>query len=112
MDVATCKRLIAELTEKKAAMEREIETLQTEDYYVLALEKNLKLLSAFRARLRDGFERLPFAAQRQVVVAFVEGIHVRGRREVVVKLEVALDNDGIKHLTDELDRAEDAGRKP
>jgi hypothetical protein len=47
-----------------------------------------------------------------VVVAFVEGIHVRERREVVVKLKVALDNDGIKHLTDELDRAEDAGRKP
>lgn len=112
MDVATCKRLIAELTEKKAAMEQEIETLQTEDYYVVALEKNLKLLAAFRSRLRDGFERLPFAAQRQVVVAFVEGIHVRERREVVVKLKVALDNDGIKHLTDELDRAEDAGRKP
>lgn len=30
----------------------------------------------------------------------------------VVKLKVTLDNDGIKLLTDELARAEDAGEKP
>ncbi len=29
-----------------------------------------------------------------------------------MKQKVAPDNDGIKHLKDELDRAEDAGRKP
>jgi len=112
MDVNTCKRLIAELTEKRAAMEHDIEVLQSEDYYVLASEKNLRLLQIFRARLQRGFEHLPFAAQRQMIVTFVESIHVRHRREVVVKLKVTLDNDGIKLLTDELARGGKERDKP
>jgi hypothetical protein len=106
LDPAVCRHHIAELTKKKADIEREAQTLLTEDYYTLALDKNLSLLAAFRAKLGDGFERLPFGVQRQIVLAFVEGVSVRDRREVVIKLKVGLDNAGIQHLNDELDAVE------
>ena len=80
-----------------------METLRTQDYYVLALEKNLALLASFRQRLGDGFERLPFGVQRQLVLAFVDGLRVRERREVAIHLKLTLDNDGIEHLCDELE---------
>lgn len=106
LDPAVCKQLIADLQQKKAEIELEMQTLLTEDYYVLALEKNLSLLATFRRKLDDGFERLPFGVQRQVILAFVEAVRVRERREVAIHLKLTLDNDGIQHLCDELDAVE------
>jgi site-specific DNA recombinase len=103
LDPQACKALIADLQAKRAEIEREVETLQKEDYYGVALEKNLAVLTRFREKLVDGFERLPFGVRRQVVLAFVESIAVRERREVVIHLKVRLDNEGIQHLTDEMD---------
>ena len=60
---------------------------------VLALEKNLSLLATFHRKLDDGFERLPFGVQRQVILPFVEAVRVRERREVVIHLKLTLDNE-------------------
>ena len=64
------------------------------------------MVDSFRRKLGDGFERLPFGVQRQIVVEFVESIRIEHRREVVIHLKVALDNDGVQHLCDELDAVE------
>ncbi len=109
MDAAQCKRLIDDLQARRIVVEHEAETLAREDYYTLALEKNLAALGRFRTHFADGFDRLPFGVRRQVVLAFVEGIRVHDRREVVIHLKVALDNLGIQHLTDEAETALGAG---
>ena len=109
LDPAVCRQLITDLQQKKADIEKEAEILQRADYYVVALERNLTLLRRLRSKLGDGFERLPFGVQRQVILAFVEGVSVRERREVAIHLRLTLDNGGIQHLCDEMD-AVDNGR--
>ena len=111
LDPAVCKQLIDDLQEKKTALQAELETLATEDYYALALEKNLGLLATLRGHLAKGFERLPFGIQRELVLAFVKGIEVHARREVRIKLQVPLDNVGVQHLCDELVRGERRAEK-
>ena len=108
LDPAVCKQHIDELEAKKAEINKELETLATEDYYSLALEKNLALLSDLRKKLARGFDRLPFGVQRQLVLAFVEGLEVHERRVVRIKLRVPLDNGGVQHLTDEVTAADRA----
>ena len=103
LDPALCQARIAELESKKAAIEGEARTIAEEDYYTSAVEKNLHTLGEFRRRLSAGFEQLPFGVQRQVVLAFIESIHVHDRREVVINLKVGMENDGLQHLCDELD---------
>jgi hypothetical protein len=112
LDPVVCKQLVSELQQKKQELETELATLRTEDYYALALEKNLRILETFRRKLGDGFERLPLGVQRQIVVEFVESIRIEQRREVAIHLKVALDNDGVQHLCDELDAVEKGAWKP
>ena len=73
------------------------------------MERNLTLLRRLRSKLDGGFERLPFGVQRQVILAFVEGVSVREHREMAIHLRLTLDNGGIQHLCDEMD-AVDSGR--
>jgi hypothetical protein len=112
LDPTVCKGFIAELTQKKAEIEREAETLQTEDYYTKALEQNLAALERFRTLFGEAFEELPFGVRRQAVLVFVEGIAVRERREVVVTLKVPLDNAGISHLSDEVEAVQKGTWRP
>lgn len=102
MDTAQCKQMIAELEAKRAEIDQEVKVLAQEDYFRAAIEKNLRTLEAFRGRLAQGFDTLPFGVQRQVITTFVSGIEVRDRRRVVVNLRVPLNNTGLVHLTDEL----------
>jgi site-specific DNA recombinase len=112
LDPVVCKQLIADLQTKRGEIERETETLLREDYYVIALEKNLAQLARFRAKLQEGFERLPFGVQRRVVLEFVEALRVRERREVVIHLKVLLNNEGVSHLCDEMDAVDSGTRTP
>lgn len=106
LDPAVCKRLIAELQEKREAVEREAAVLSREDYYTEALRKNLEALTRFRELFREGFDELPFGVRRQAVLYFVEGLRVRERREVTIHLKVALDTLGIEHLNEAMRSAQ------
>lgn len=68
LDPLVCQQHIAELTAKKAEVEHDAELLAQEDYYQLGIEKNLAAQQRFAAAFDAGFEKLPFGAQRAVVL--------------------------------------------
>ena len=109
LDPAVCRQRIAALQQKKTDIEKEAEILQQAEDDVVPLKRNLTLLRRLRSKRGGGFERLPFGVQRQIILAFVEGISVRERREVAIHLRLTLDNGGIQHLCDEMDAADSGG---
>jgi site-specific DNA recombinase len=112
LDPQVCRALVAELQQRKTDIETEFAALQEQDYYTVALEKNMAALEKFRRLFASTFERLPFAVQRQAVLKFVSGIEVRDRKEVVVTLKVNFDNNGLKQLNDEMDTVENGSWTP
>jgi site-specific DNA recombinase len=103
LDPLVCQRHITALTAKKETLEAEAAVLQKEDYYQRAMEKNVQNLRRFASAFEEGFDTLPFAVQRQVVLHFVEKIEVVDRAILRVTLKVPFDNDGIELLTDEVE---------
>ena len=112
LDPAVCKRLVAELQDKRKGVEEEASILSKEDYYTRAMETNIGALEHFRALFRESFEELPFGVRRQAVVHFVEGLRVRERREVEIRLKVQLDTLGIQHLNEAMEKARSQGDTP
>ena len=109
LDPAECRKHIADLTTRKAELEREAAILQREDYYEKALEKNLAELHRFATAFNEGFDILPFPVRRQVVLYFVDRIEVVERKLVRIHLKVPFDDHGIRLLTDEMESSESAG---
>jgi site-specific DNA recombinase len=101
MDTQVCQQHIAELTEKKVAVEQEAGVLRQEDYYELSLEKNLATLRRFTEAFKTGFDELPFATRRQIVLHFVRSIEVVDHKMLRIRFQVPFDNNGIRVLTDE-----------
>jgi hypothetical protein len=108
LDPAVCREKINELRAQQRKLEEEAAVLRQDDYYVLALEKNLSGVREFAAAFSERFETLMFAVQRQVVLHFVESIKVVDRQRVELTLRVPFDNNGVHLLADE--PAEDSPR--
>ena len=112
LDPATCKRLVAELHDKRKGVEEEAAILAREDYFTRAMETNVKALERFRRLFQEGFEDMPFGVRRQAILYFVDALRVRERREVVIHLKVQLDTLGLQHLNDVMETAQKAGGTP
>ena len=102
MDPQVCQQHIAELTAKRDDIEHEASVLRQEDYYVKALEMNLAELRRLTAAFQSGFEDLPFATRRQIILYFVRSIEVLDRDRVRIRFQIPFDNNGIRLLTDEV----------
>jgi hypothetical protein len=63
---------------------------------------NLAELHRFGTAFTEGFDALPFTAQRQVVLYFVDKIEVVERKLVRIHLKVPFDDNGIRLLTDDV----------
>ncbi len=112
LDPQICREHIDELNAKKAEMEREAEVVRTEDYYRLALERNLRDLRQFAEVYIREFDQLPFGVKRKVVLHFIESIEVVEHRLVRITMRVPFDNAGLKHLTDEDDSGQNGRTRP
>jgi len=109
IDAKTCKEHIARLEADKTEVEEEAELLRQDDYYRRALELNLGELTRFAAAFKDDFRELPMAVQRRVILHFIEEIRVVDHEVVRVKVKVPFDENGVRHLTDELQAPPDGG---
>ncbi|HOU92490.1 MAG TPA: recombinase family protein, partial [Polyangiaceae bacterium] len=109
VDAKTCKEHIARLEADKAEVEEEAVLLRQDDYYRRALELNLSELTRFAAAFKDDFRQLPMAVQRRVILHFIEEIRVVDHELVRVKVKVPFDENGVRHLTDELQAPPDGG---
>jgi DNA invertase Pin-like site-specific DNA recombinase len=103
VDAKQCKENIDRLEAKKAEVKAEAELLKEEDYYCRALEKNIAEIERLAATLGDDFLNTPLAAQRRVIRYFIEEIRVTRERRVKIKLRIPFDENGLHHLTDELE---------
>ncbi|MBI2897946.1 MAG: hypothetical protein HYY06_30595, partial [Deltaproteobacteria bacterium] len=102
LDAKTCKDHIARLEVEKGEVQAEAELLRQDDYYRRALELNLKELERFAAAFKDDFRQLPMATQRRVVLHFIDEIRVIDHEVVRVTVKVPFDDNGARHLTDEM----------
>lgn len=75
--------------------------IHREDYYVKALQKNVSGVREFAAAFTERFGAMPFPAQRQVILHFVEKMKVVDRKAVELTLRVPFDNNGVQLLADE-----------
>ena len=102
LDATTCREHIARLEVEKEEVHAEAELLRQDDYYRRALQLNLTELERFAAAFRDDFRTLPMATQRRVLLHFIDEIRVVDREVVRVKVKVPFDDNGIRHLTNEV----------
>jgi len=109
VDAKTCKEHIARLEVDKTEVEEEAELLRQDDYYRRALELNLGELTRFAAAFKDDLRDLPLAVQRRVILHFIEEIRVVDHEVVRVTVKVPFDENGVRHLTDELEAPPDGG---
>jgi len=109
VDAKTCKEHIARLEVAKTEVEQEAELLRQDDYYRRALELNLSELERFAAAFKDDFRERPMATQRRVILHFIEEIRVVDHEVVRVTVKVPFDENGVRHLTDELQAPPDGG---
>ena len=86
----------------KAEVQQEAELLRQDDYYRRALQLNLTELERFAAAFKDDFRELPMATQRRVLLHFIDEIRVVDHEVVRVKVKVPFDDNGIRHLTNEV----------
>ena len=109
VDAKTCKEHIARLEVAKTEVEQEAELLRQDDDSRRALELNLSELERFAAAFKDDFRELPMATQRRVILHFIEEIRVVDHEVVRVTVKVPFDENGVRHLTDELQAPPDGG---
>ena len=102
LDTTTCREHIARLEVEKEEVQEEAELLRQDDYYRRALQLNLTGLERFAAAFKDDFRTLPMATQRRVLLHFIEEIRVVDQEVVRVTLRVPFDDNGVRHLTDEM----------
>ena len=102
LDTKTCRDHIARLEAEKGEVKTEAELLRQDDYYRRALQLNLTELERFAAAFRDDFRTLSMATQRRVLMHFIEEIRVVDHEVVRVKVKVPFDDNGVRHLTDEI----------
>ncbi len=102
VDAKTCREHIARLEAKKGEVKTEAELLRQDDYYRRALQLNLTELDRFAAAFKDDFRTLLMATQRRVLLHFIEEIRVVDHEVVRVKVKVPFDDNGVRHLTDEI----------
>ena len=102
LDTTTCREHIARLEIEKEEVQEEAELLRQDDYYRRALQLNLTELDRFAAAFKDDFRTLPMATQRRVLLHFIEEIRVVDHEVVRVQVKVPFDDNGVRHLTDEI----------
>ena len=100
LDATTCRQHIARPETEKGEVHAEAELLRQDDYYRRALQLNLTELERFAAAFGDDFRTLPMATQRRVLLHFIDEIRVVDRE--VVRVKVPFDDNGIRHLTNEV----------
>jgi hypothetical protein len=101
LDPAVCRQKIADLQAQREKLQEEANVLRREDYYVKALQKNVSGVREFAAAFTERFGAMPFPAQRQVILHFVEKMKVVDRKAVELTLRVPFDNNGVQLLADE-----------
>ena len=99
-DATTCRPHIARLETEKGEVHAEAELLRQDDYYRRALQLSLTEVERFAAAFGDDFRTLPMATQRRVLLHFIDEIRVVDRE--VVRVKVPFDDNGIRHLTNEV----------
>ena len=102
LDATTCREHIARLEAEKGEVHEEAALLRQDDYYRRALQLNLTELERFADAFRDDFRTLPMATQRHVLLHFIDEIRIVDREVVRVKVKVPFDENGIRHLTNEV----------
>jgi site-specific DNA recombinase len=102
LDPKACRDHIAQLELERQEVEQEANVIKQDDYYRRALKLNLAELERFAVVFKDDFSELTMANQRQVLLHFIEEIRVIGHDVVRVKVKIPFDENGIRHLTDEL----------
>ena len=108
LDTNTCREHIARLEVEKEEVQQEAELLRQDDYYRRALQLNLTELDRFAAAFKDDFRTLPMATQRRVLLHFIGEIRVVDHEVVRVQVKVPFDDNGVRHLTDELLMSDDS----
>ena len=102
LDRKTCREHITRLEAEKGEVQAEAELLRQDDYYRRAHQLNLTELERFAAAFKNNFRELPMATQRRVLLHFIEEIRVVDHEVVRVKVKVPFDDNGIRHLTNEV----------
>lgn len=98
LDPNLCKQLVDELTERRTRLEREAELLTQEDIYERVIQRNVDAVERFASQFRDGFRKLPFGTQREIIKRFVTSIEVQEHRQVEVTIRVPMDTSGLDIL--------------
>ena len=112
MDIHVCRQHIAELTHRKAELEKEAELVAREDYHARAMQQCIESIRKFASSFQSDFAQLPMGVRRQLVQHFIERIEVNQRDTFRVVLRIPLDDRGLKRLTEELEVRADESKSP
>ncbi len=105
LELERVREMIEELNAKKARVEEEAARIQQHEFAERNTASALATLDRMTRVVVDDFDQAPFAAQRQVIEAFVETIEVRSHDHVHMRFMVPQDNGGLKLLVDGIEEA-------